>query len=93
METKTVKSQSMFDLAIQMGGSVETVFTLALKNELSVTSEILPGQTIESADVLDEQIADYYRVKNIRPATFSGQEILTLAGIRYMSIDENFIVS
>ena len=93
METKTVKSQSLFDLAIQMGGSVESIFSLALKNELSVTSEILPRQTMESADVLDEQIADYYRVKNIRPATFSGQEILTLAGIRYMSIDENFIVS
>lgn len=93
METKTVKEQSLFDLAIQMGGSVESVFALALHNELSITGEIMPGHDMNANETKDEQIIDYYRVKNIRPATFSGQEILTLSGIGYMAIEENNIVS
>lgn len=93
MHTKAVKEQSLFDLALQTGGNVEAAFDLALSNELSVTGELEPGQAIAPSASLDLQVVDYYRVKNIRPATFSGEEILTLSGIGYMAIEENNIVS
>ncbi len=93
MEAKTVTAQSLFDLAIQTGGTVESVFALALENDLSITGEINAGQSVDVNETQDKQIVDYYRIKNIKPATFSGQEILTLSGIGYMAIEENNIVS
>lgn len=93
METKVIEDQSLFDLALQLGGGVEAVFDLALTNGLSITSELAPGQVIQPAIVQDLRIADYYRIRNIRPATFSNKEILTLSGVGYMSIEENNIVS
>lgn len=93
MEAKTVTAQSLFDLAIQTGGTVEAVFALALENDLSITGEMYAGQSVDVNETEDKQIVDYYRVKNIKPATFSGQEILTLSGIGYMAIEENNIVS
>ena len=93
MEAKTVTAQSLFDLAIQTGGTVESGFALALENDLSITGEINAGQSVDVNETQDKQIVDYYRIKNIKPATFSGQEILTLSGIGYMAIEENNIVS
>lgn len=93
METKAIKEQSLFDLSLQVGGGVEAVFDLALSNGLSITGELEPGQVIIPAIAQDSRIVDYYRVKNIRPATFSGEEILTLSGVGYMAIEENNIVS
>jgi len=93
MRTNTVTSQSLFDLAIQSSGTVEAVFALALENDISITSEMVAGQPVETEEAKGNQIVDYYRVKNIKPATFSGQEILSLSGIGYMAIEEDFIVS
>lgn len=92
MKTKTVIQQSLFDLAIQMGGSVESVFDLALNNELSITGEIMPGYDMNADKTTNEQIIDYYRIKNITPAT-SIIETHKQGGIGYMAIGIDFIVS
>ena len=93
METKAIAAQSLFDLALQLGGSVESVFALALQNDLSITAEIEAGQPLELAKARNADVVDYYRVRNIKPAAYSGQEILKLTGIGYMAIEEDFIVS
>ncbi|MBB4034898.1 hypothetical protein GGR21_000785 [Dysgonomonas hofstadii] len=93
METKVIAKQSLFDIAILAGGSIESVFDIALQNDLSITGEMSAGQTIDISGIEGNQITDYYRVKGIMPTTFSSQEIFTLSGLGYMALEENFIVS
>lgn len=93
MKTKVIAEQSLFDIAIMAGGSIESVFDIALQNDLSITAEMSAGQTVTTSGIKGNEITDYYRVKGILPTTFSSQEIYTLSGIGYMSIEENFIVS
>lgn len=93
METKVTAGQSLFDIAVQESGDVETVFDIAACNDLSVTGEPEAGRSLAVDGARNKQIADYYRVRNIRPATFSDRETVTLTGIGYMSIEENNIVS
>ncbi|MDR1116212.1 MAG: hypothetical protein LBL33_08740 [Tannerella sp.] len=92
MEVITVTSQSLFDLSIQLGGHVEAVFALALENGLDITGEISAGTPVQAVNIWDRQTVDYYRVKNIKPATYTGQDVLTLTGIGYMIVEDNFIV-
>ena len=93
METKVIAEQSLFDIAILAGGSIESVFDIALQNGLSITGEMSAGQAIDISGIEGNQITDYYRVKGIMPTTFSSQEIFTLSGLGYMALEENFIVS
>jgi len=93
METKVIAEQSLFDIAILAGGSIEAVFEIALQNDLSITGEMSAGQTVNASQIEGNEITDYYRVKGIMPTTFSSQEIFTLSGLGYMAIEENFIVS
>jgi hypothetical protein len=93
METKVIAEQSLFDIAILAGGSIESVFDIALQNDLSITGEMSAGQTIDISGIEGNQITDYYRVKGIMPTTFSSKEIFTLSGLGYMALEENFIVS
>lgn len=93
METKVIAEQSLFDIAILAGGSIESVFDIALQNDLSITGEMSAGQTVSTSQIEGNQITDYYRVKGIMPTTFSSQEIFTLSGLGYMALEENFIVS
>ncbi|MEO2064501.1 MAG: LysM domain-containing protein [Christiangramia sp.] len=64
-------NQSLFDIAIQVYGSVKYAFDLALANGLSITSDLAPGDQLEvpelETDHLD--IRDYYAANGIRPAT------------------------
>lgn len=93
METKVIAEQSLFDIAILAGGSIESVFDIALQNDLSITGEMAAGQSLDVSRIESNQITDYYRVKGILPTTFSSQEIFTLSGLGYMALEENFIVS
>lgn len=93
MKTLVIAEQSLFDIAILVSGSIESVFDIARQNDLSITGEMSAGQTIDTSGFEGNQITDYYRVKGIMPTTFSGKEIFTLSGLGYMALEENFIVS
>ncbi len=92
METKAITDQSLFDIAIQTSGSIEAVFNLAIANGLSITDDLVPGQTLVNAPVVDKGIADYYRVKALTPATALKQGENS-EGIEIWAIERDFIVS
>lgn len=69
METIVLEGQSLLDIAIQTGGSVECIFDLAVRNNISITDSLQAGQVLDSPTIVNKQIADYYRQRNIHPAT------------------------
>ena len=96
----TVKDrQSLFDIAIQYLGSIEGVWTLAERNNISITDELEDGTILkyDSADIIDTKVADHYERERLSPATdISEREINTLLyggeGIGYWRVGKNFIV-
>lgn len=68
----TVKDrQSLLDVAIQVLGSAEGVFSLAERNGLSITDRLTDGQVLEydMADIVDTRIAELVAARGISPAT------------------------
>jgi hypothetical protein len=90
METKVIAEQSLFDIAILVGGSIESVFDIAMQNNLSITGEMSAGQTVATSQIEGNQITDYYRVKGIMPTTGS---VDLPGGIGYMGVEIDFAVS
>jgi len=89
---KALSGQSIFDLAVQSSGSVEAAFDLALMNSIGLTDDIVPGINLTVASVVNKQIADYYKNKGIKPATYSETES-GIGGIEYWAIETEFLVS
>lgn len=90
-------NQSMFDVAIQMAGSVEAVFSFALINEASITDFPDKGSILKLPEVFAKKIREEYEQNGWIPASASNYdgedpEIL-LEGIGYWAIDIDFIVS
>ena len=75
-------NQSLFDISIQVYGSIAYVFELALANGLSITSDLVPGQIIEVPEIEVEStsIRDYYAANGIKPATAIIEENLPTEG-------------
>lgn len=71
MKVTVLSGQSLADIAIQVYGSMEAVFTLALENGISVTDDLEPGQILFFSDenMPDKGIARHYAVNKIFPAT------------------------
>jgi LysM repeat protein len=67
---KVSKGQCLIDIALQVYGSVEALFDLAIENGLEVDADIIPGQILQVSVVLpptaDPDIVDYYVANNIR---------------------------
>lgn len=85
--------QSQLDLAMQLAGTPEAVFELAVANGISITGELKPGGKLLGASLPNEDRAvleDYAR-KNVKPAT--KEEKRELDGIGYWAVEDDFIVS
>ena len=88
--------QSLFDIALQISGSVESAFDMSLLNLIAVTDDLVSGQELTKVSVMNKQILSYYSDKNIKPATFitsteSGGN--TEGGIGTWAIETEFIIS
>jgi hypothetical protein len=92
MNITTIALQSLFDISLQGSGSVEGVFAIAIDNDINITGELEAGSSVVINNPEDKRIADYYRVRNIKPATYSGRNVLNLTGIGYMIVEDNFII-
>lgn len=95
-----ISNQSVFDVAIQAFGSVNAAFDLAFANNLSITSDLQPGQTliIPESLFLNQDVKNYFLGKQRKIATHialpnSGELSPVLGGIGYMGIEIDFIVS
>lgn len=73
MKITVLTGQTIIDVAIQVYGSMEGVFALAQENGLSVTENLIPGQTLtySTENVVDKNIVSRYTAYGIRPATAS----------------------
>lgn len=92
METVVLDGQSLFDIAIQEAGSIESVFDIAVANNISITDMLQAGQILIKGKVLNVSVAEYYRMKNIKPATDIGL-YENNDGIDYMAVGIDFIVT
>lgn len=92
MQTTVLEDQSLLDMTIQMGGSLESVFDLALQNNMSITNQIETGLSISLESISDNRIVNYYNTNKLTPAT-AIVETQTKGGIGYMAVGIDFIVS
>lgn len=71
MEVTVLSGQTLTDIAIQVYGSAEGVFILAVENGLDVTADLEPGQILsfQPENIIDKSIVEYYSMNGIHPAT------------------------
>ncbi len=94
--TVTVKpDQSLFDIALQETGSIETVFDMAMANGIGITDELTTGTVLQVAGTVINKVKNYYTANDIFPAsTFTNADrLLSLEGIEYWGIEIDFNVS
>lgn len=91
MDNIALEGQSFLDIAIK-AGSLEAIVTL--DDSVSVTDDPIIGQRY-LLEVTDRQVANYYSVYNLEPASFASPELLEQdpTGIGSMMIETNFIVA
>jgi hypothetical protein len=79
MEITASNNQSLFDIALQVYGDATGAFQLALDNDLSITADLTPGQTLkyDPVNVINRQVVEYYQINNIKPATALTEESST----------------
>lgn len=76
--------QTLFDIAIQEYGTLESVMQLAKVNNLSITEVLMAGQVLDVPDqVYDKKVADYCKNNQITPAT--ADEMDSLIKLRVFS--------
>lgn len=88
-----LSSQSLLDIAVQTAGSVESAVEIAVENNLSITEALQAGSELIAKGMSNQDIADYYKNKSLKPATWSTPGVDRLDGIGHMAIEINFIVA
>ncbi|MFK7030990.1 hypothetical protein [Flavobacterium oreochromis] len=92
------QNQNIFDIALQEYGSIETTFDILddnvfynITNDLSEYEDLIIGR-----EAFKKDIVDYYKSRNIKPATGSSKEdedlINDLTGINFMTLEDDFFV-
>lgn len=98
MSVRVISGQSLFDIAVQEDGTVQTVFEWALFNGKSITEKLVPGETLFSpnSNLIDAPIAEFFKgvQKKIATAITAQNYELIVAddGIGAMIIENTFIV-
>lgn len=78
MITRAREGQCLVDVALEVTGTVEGAWTLALQNGLSLTGGLEQGQEIayEADSMEDTRVASRYASEGIHPATAISDETL-----------------
>jgi hypothetical protein len=92
-------NQSLFDIAIQVYGTVAAAYDLALLNNISLTDDLEAGQQLLLTDKdygLKENV-QFYKQSNHRPATAWNPATSVYQprpeGISYWAVNVDFVVS
>lgn len=96
MNITAADRQSLFDLSLQVCGSIEAVFELAKVNGMSITDALVPGQVVEyNADsIRDKQVVQHYANNHVIPSTALPEESKIMPeGVEYWSIELDFKIS
>jgi len=87
--------QSFFDKVTQFTGSFENAFEASILNGISVTDDVVIGETFKYGDVTNKRVVSFFNVNN-EPATaiknLQALEPVENVGIGYMIIGSTFKV-
>lgn len=95
---KVIAGQSLFDIAVQEDGAVESVFEWAMLNGKSVTDILTAGEELTNpfSRLRDKELSAYFAgiQKKVATGTISNQfdGIIKRKGIGSMIIEQTFIV-
>jgi hypothetical protein len=92
MEIKVLTGQSLFDIALQATGSIETAFEIAKANGLSVTDRPETGTWLNVPAAVVKRVTEHYRAAGIAPATALSEEDV-MEGIEFWYVEYDFKVS
>lgn len=89
--------QSIFDVALQHCGNLESAFSIAELNGLSLTDDLEVGASMAMPESDNKQVVQYYSVNTVEPATAITQDeinaiLATGEGIEFWGIEYDFIV-
>lgn len=89
--------QSIFDVALQHCGNLESAFSIAELNGLSLTDDLEVGASMAMPEADNKQVVQYYAVNTMEPATAITQDeinaiLATGEGIEFWGIEYDFIV-
>ena len=91
MQTTALNNQSLLDIALQVSGSAEAAYDVALENGKSITDELTPGQELKFTGAqANRKVVNYYTVNNIKPATDFKDEEQVNCKIFDETFDETF---
>lgn len=95
MKITAADRQSLFDLSLQVCGSIEAVFELAKVNGMSITDALAPGGVEYNADgIRDKQVVQHYANNHVIPSTAITEESKIMPeGVEFWSIELDFKVS
>lgn len=98
MLTVKVKAhQCLLDLSMQEKGSINTLFDFAAVNNISITDNLIAGQSmlIPDTEITEKNTYQYLRDNNIIPANAYTQEdeASIKGGISYMGVQIDFRIS
>ncbi len=86
------QGQSFLDKTLELTGSIENAFEMALLNGISITDDLEIGQSLKGTEITDANITNLFTPAN-RPATaISLINKEDNDGINYMEIENDFIV-
>lgn len=98
MSIIVLNNQMLIDIAIRYFGTVEALVELAVLNGISITEELVPGQTLElpNIDYGFQEVVAFFKVNKKQPATALTQDNNEIiegdSGIGFWIIEDNFIV-
>jgi hypothetical protein len=85
------KHQTTLDFVTQYSGALDGLFTMALLNGISITSEPAPGTNLQ-VEVVDLKTVKYYATSGLDVQS-NGITNVRPGGIGYMQIGNDFKVS
>ncbi|MDR3704280.1 MAG: hypothetical protein P4L28_00015 [Paludibacteraceae bacterium] len=89
-----IAKQTLPDIAIQGGGSLETLFNVAADNNVSITAVLTPTRKLSVSTVEDTDIATYYDHKQLRPISeYADNEYIFPEGIGFWYVLNDFVVT
>ena len=70
METVIRNKQSLLDISVQEYGSIEALMDLAVENDVSLTDEFEPGDTLNLPEADgNTDVQAFYNKRQLKPAT------------------------
>lgn len=71
----TIQKQNIIDISIQELGTIESVFELALTNEISLTDLLDGGMVLKSLEPTKIDITNYFKARNYNIVSSENSQI------------------